>query len=920
MAARVVSRPAEQRAVADFLAAALVEPAALVLEGAAGIGKTTVWLEGIERAKDAGFCALSSRVSAAESVLAYAGLAALLDTVEPGAFASLPPPQRIAMDRVLLRVTADGPVTDQRAIGAALLSVLDILAAKGPVLLAIDDVQWLDQPSMQIVSSAARRLRGRVGILTAVRSGPDSVALRSWLELPRPDGVHWVSVRPLSVGALHTVVSERVGRSFSRPKMLQVHAISGGNPFYAVELARAVGEGAWDDGGSLPGSLAELVRARVGSLPAEAQSALLAAACLADPTVEIVARATGTSPDEVVSVLERAEDKGIVGIDGHRVQFAHPLLVRGIYDESSPASRRRMHRRLAELLDEPELRARHLALAAASGDRLTLMSLDSAADMARTRGAPAAAAELLELAIGLGGDTPERRLLSAANHFEAGDVGRARGQLHHVIDGLGPGALRAEAMKLFALVCLYNDSFLDAAGLLERGIEECGDNQSSRVQMLVMLSYALFNGGHVEPAMAYVDRAVRDAEELARPDLISQALGMRTTLRFLVGGGLDEPSMSRALKLDDGSDALPLAARARVQNALLCAWSGRYEEAGDEFVAIRKRCAERGQESELVFLEFHTAVLNVWTGNFTGAHQIAEDQMERALQLGGDLPMFIALTLRAMNHAYAGRVEEARRDTADALAAGERCGSQRLAEWPMANLGFLETSLGRYEEALTTLAPLMSKLAAAPESTEIVSAWFVSDAVEAMVALGRLAEADAIVGILEANGRRLDRSWMTAIGARGRGMLLAAGGDLDAAGAALSRAMDEHPHLAMPFEQARTQLVLAQIERRRRRGDASGASLRTALRAFEELGTPLWAERARQELSRAETGARRTPGLTVSEHRVAELAATGATNRDMAAALFISSKTVEANLTRIYRKFNIHSRAELGRLMGRMQE
>jgi DNA-binding CsgD family transcriptional regulator len=438
--------------------------------------------------------------------------------------------------------------------------------------------------------------------------------------------------------------------------------------------------------------------------------------------------------------------------------------------------------------------------------------------------------------------------------------------------------------------------------------------------MLVMLSYALYNGGRTEPALRHVEDAVATANQLERPDLISQALGMRTMMRFMVGDGLDESSMTRSLELDDESDTLPLAARPRLQNALLRAWSGHYEEAGNELAAIRKRCAERGEESEVIFLNFHTVLINVWKGDFASAHLVSEDMMERALQLGGDLPMFIALTLRAIDSAYAGRVEEARRDTVDALAAGERCGSQRLAEWPIANLGFLETSLGRYQEALTTLAPLLAKLAAAPESTEIISASFVPDAVEAMLALGRLDDAEEVIGILEANGRRLDRPWMTAVGARSRGMLLAARGDVEAAGAVVQLAVEQHRRLRMPFEKARTELVLGQIDRRRRRREASGTTLRSALRAFEDMGTPLWAERTRVELSRADTGARRDLGLTVSEQRVAELAATGATNRDVAAALFISPKTVEANMTRIYRKFNIHSRAELGRLMGRMQE
>jgi DNA-binding NarL/FixJ family response regulator len=919
MALPVVSRPAEQRAVSEFLAAAAVKPAALVLEGDAGIGKTTVWLDGLERASDAGFRVLSTRIAETESVLAYAGLAALLEGVETAAFEALPSPQRLAMDRVLLRITSDGPMTDQRAVGASVVSVLEYLARDRPVLVAIDDLQWLDQPSMQIVSSAARRLRGPIGVLATVRTGPDGVSLGSSFELSRPDRLRRIALRPLSLGALHAVVAQRVGRSFPRPKMLQIHDVSGGNPFYAVELAQAIDDGSWDDRTFLPGSLAELVRARIGSLAVPSRAALLAAACLADPTVEIVAQAVGTGTDEIVTALEEAEDKGIVGIDGHRLYFTHPLLVRGVYSESSPADRRRMHRRLAEILDEPELRARHLALAAAaSGDPLTLQSLDSAAQMARLRGSPAAAAELLELAIGLGGDTPERRILTAANHFDAGDPGQARIQLDRTVDGLGPGALRAAAMQLLAIVRLHDDSFLEAAGLLERAIDECGDDEASRVQMAVMLGYALYNGGRTEEAVRHIDDAVASAEGLARGDLISQALGMRTTMRFLIGDGFDEESMARARQLDDQSDNMPLAARPVVQHALLCAWSGQYDRARDELAAIRQRCSERGEESEQVFLSFHTALVHVWQGSFAEAAQVSEDLMDRAVQLNGDLPMFIALTVQSMSNAYAGRVADVRRDSADALAAARRCGSQRLAEWPVANLAFLETSLGNYGQALTTLEPLLANLAAAPHTTEIISASFVPDAVEAMVALGRLDEAEEIIDNFEGNGARLDRAWMRAVGARCRGMLLAAHGEVDAAAEAVARAMNEHHRLGMPFEQARTQLLLGQIERRQRRRDASAATVRTALAAFERMGTPLWADRARAELPRSDSGRSRAVGLTAVEQRIAELAASGVTNRDMAAALFISPKTVEANLTRIYHKLNIHSRAELGRIMGRV--
>ncbi|HET6735465.1 ATP-binding protein [Mycobacterium sp.] len=914
----MVSREVESRAVADFLAAVPSGPAALVVEGEAGIGKTTVWLAALEQARELGFQVLSTRATSAESVLAYTSLAALLDELDDAAFASLPPPQRLAIDRVLLRASAaDGPVTDQRAVEAAFLSIVQRLAEESPVMVAIDDLQWIDPPSKMVISSATRRLTGPIGVLATVRDAPEYADAGSSLELRRPDSNRRIRVHPLSLGATHAVLSERLGRSFSRPKMRRIHEFSGGNPFYALELGRAMEDHTWGNETALPGSLADLVRARLGGLSADGREALLAAACLATPTLELIARATDT---DAVAVLEEAENKGIVQIDGHRVNFSHPLLSRGAYTDATPSRRREMHRRLADVVSEPELKARHLALSTASGDDRTLRALDSAAEMARTRGAPDAAADLIELAIGLGGDTPERSIRSAAHHFEAGDPARARSLLESAIDRLAPGEMRAEAMLLLAAVRMQDDSFLEAAALLERAMAEAEDNVTSQVRMSVMLAYALLNGGEPESACRRADDAVALAYRLGEPNLLSQALGMRVTLRFVLGEGVDEAEMRHALELGDEAADVPLSARPAVQNAFLLAWTGQLDDAARQMAVIRKRCIERGEESELIYLGFHIALIQVWRGKLAEAELIAEDSTERALQLNGDLPMCIALAIRATNGAYAGRVDEVRRDAMDALAGAKRCGSQRLSEWPITSLGFLEVSLGNYEAALRTLVPLLAGLERLPNSTEIITAAYLPDAAEAMTGLGRLDDAEQIVNVLERNGDRLDRAWMLAVGARCRSMLLAAHGDLEGARSAAERALREHQRLPMPFELARTQLVMGQIQRRQRHRDAAGATLREALAAFEHLGTRLWADRARAELKRA-TGTRTGAAeLTASEQRVAELAATGITNREMASALFISPKTVEANLSRIYRKLNIRSRAELGRIMGGADE
>ena len=920
MPAGVVGRGVEARAVEKFLALAAVEPSALVVEGEPGIGKTTLWLAGLEAARTRGFQVLSARAAAAESVLAYGSLADLLGGVDASAWAGLPDPQRLAVDRVMLRADTNGAATDQHAVGAGFLSVVEGLAEETPVLLGIDDVQWLDPSSARAVAFAARRLSGRVGVLATARTDPDAEGAASWLQVPRPDRIAQIGVRPLSLGGLHAVISERLGRSFPRPTMLRILQVSGGNPFYALELARAIDGATANTEMAFPGTLAELVRARIGGIAPEVGDILLAASCLAAPTVELVARATGTDTDRVATLLADAEGNGIVGIEGHRLGFAHPLLARGVYTGAAPERRRAMHRRLADLVEQPELAARHLALAATSADPHTLQSLDAAAEMARIRGAPEAAAELVDLAIGLGGESPQRRIASASHHLNAGDPARARTLLDETIDALAPGVLRAEALRLLGFVHLFGDSFLQAAGVLERGLQEAGDDLELRTRLLITLSYARYNAGHFRSAARSIEDAVSHAERLGQPDPLSQALALRVTLRFLAGDGLDEADLARALELEDRDANLPMAFRPSMQKAMLAAWTGQLDAAHHQWTSIRRRCIEHGEENELIFVAVHSVLLEIWRGNFADAALIAEDTTERALQLGGDVALFVAMTIRAALGTYAGRADEARRDLGEALAASQRCGASLLMVWPITTLGFLEVSLGNYDAALAAVEPLLSYLDRAPDATEIVAAAFVPDAVEALIHLGRLTEAEPLIDRLERNGARLDRAWMLAIGARCRAMLLGAQGDLDEANLAAQRAMAEHQRLPMPFERARTQLLLGQLQHRQRHQAAAAATLHQALNVFEDLDTPLWAQRARAALARTAVAPSRSATLTASEQRVAELAASGMTNRDVAAALFISPKTVEANLGRIYHKLGIHSRAQLGARISKPQE
>ncbi|MDT5286982.1 MAG: hypothetical protein QOF88_1871 [Mycobacterium sp.] len=753
-------------------------------------------------------------------------------------------------------------------------------------MVAIDDAQWLDASSEAVLAFAVRRLKGRVGVLVTARSDTASpAAAASWLQLRRPDGVDRIRVGPLALGGLHAMFSARLGHSLPRPTMVRIAEISCGNPFYALELARSMDDPSANAEPTLPGSLTTLVRSRLGGLGADVGPVLLAAATATTPTVELLSAATDTTAERVVELLDGAETQGIIGFDGNRVRFSHPLLATGVYTDASHARRRAIHRRLAELVQQPELRARHLALAATTGDSATLAALD-AADVTRARGAPAAAAELVDLAIGLGGDTPQRRMLAAGLHFRAGDIGHARSVLEPTIAAMPPGILRAIALNLLAGTRIYDDSFIEAAELLKRALPDTETNAAVRAQTHLTLSMAQAMAGVFDESLHNAEQAVARAEECGRAVLISQTLAFWVSLKCMYGHGVDESSLQRALDLENPDKDVPISFRASAAKALMLAWSGRLDEARTQMLEVRRHCVERGAESDMMWIASYTTLIDIWLGRFADAALVGEDTMERAQQLDGPNMLAIAGLVRTAVAAYRGREQDARAEARQAIADAQGCGAVYLTEWPIMSLGFLEVSLENYAEALTTLQPLLDRFDATP-GTEIMTSAYLPDAVEAMVALGRLDDAEPLIDALERNGSRLDRPWMLAVGARCRSMWLAARGDLEAADRAAREAITHHQRLPMPFEHARTLLLLGQLQRRQRHREVGAATLRAALAAFEEMGTPLWAERARAALARTAP----SPGsvLIPSEQRIAELAASGMSNHDIAAALFISS-------------------------------
>jgi DNA-binding CsgD family transcriptional regulator len=911
-------RVAESSAVTDLLARAQTGPAGLVVEGEAGIGKTTLMLGAVTEAQTRGFQVLSAQGSPAEVTYAYAAVADLLRDVDSETLASLPNLQRIALERARVgEIDSGGPATDERTVAVALLSVIERCSSRNPVLLVIDDAQWLDASSRAAIGFTARRLTGPVGMALSFRTGdPESADERSWLQFRHPESLARVTMRPLSRRAMHALVAGRLGHSLPRPTMTRIHEVSGGNPFFALELAIGAADEIATNKIDLPASLAALVRRRIGDADDNAAEILLAAACSAAPTVQTIASATGKSTTDVIETLESIEQQHTIVVDGDKVRFTHPLFATGVYSNATASRRRAMHRTLAGTVDRPEVRARHLALGATTGDDTMLSALDAAADATIAQGAPAVAAELLELALKLGGDVAWRRIRAGELLFRAGSFVAARTRLQTALADAPPGALRCMALMWLGAVKAYDDDMAGAVVAMSEAVDEVSDNAPLGLMCRLRLALALVMTDRLNDALRIGEDAVELADQLGVPSLQSQALSLWVAGTFIAGWGVDQRALQLALETEDPHSGATTFFRASAVEAMISAYIGDLDLARVQMLAARQQMLDGGTEVDAVWAAVHLAAIDIWAGRYAEANQAAQEALERAEQMGGRFALVTAWTPQCAVAAYCGREAEARRVAQAAIATSYEIGAPQMAKEPRSTLAFLEVSVGNYPAALAVLEPDL-QVFDGTAGTEIEGGRHLPDAIEALTAVGRTEEAEPLVKSLESNGLRYDRAWMLAMAARGRGHILSACGDLDAAQRAVEQAMTHHHRLPMPFETARTQLLLGQLQRRRRRRQDAGASLRAALDTFEQLGAPLWAARARAELDRLNSPRGDGQGLTAAERRTAELAAVGRSNKEIAAELFISEKTVEMYLSAAYRKLGVRSRAGLSTALDR---
>lgn len=901
MAATVFGRSGELTTIASLLDDDLPEPSGVIIVGEAGIGKTTIWREGLRLASARGVRTLVAQPSESEASLPYGALADLVHDLLPSGGAEA----RRVLDSAL---SGEGP--DRLAVCRAALTLIREASSSAPLVVALDDVQWLDPPSEAVFAFVVRRVEGLPVRVIATRRTTDSLPSPLALDRAFDARLHRVLLGPLPLGDLDNLLRERLGLRLPRPRLAKLHRAAGGNPFYALEIARSLDVDADEDVDvPVPGHLRSVVEAHLQGLPVHARDVvLLASACLT-PSVSIVEAAAGGSLG-----LAGTVEAGILVVEGTRLRFTHPLLASTAYESATLWDRRDAHARLAAVADTPLERAHHLARAMTDPDEIVAAELAAAAAIARTRGASELAADLSDDAVRL--TPPEsveafaRAVTAAKQRLAAGDPAGARSRLEKLNATLPSGPQRAEVLAEIADI----DGYPTGVDLGMQALEEARDDPVLQGEIHLLISTFLWNHGEIERFLEHLRAAVALAERAGDANLLAMSLAELTETEALMGEPLADERVERLFALERQAQ-LDLATYMRPSFRLGCTFliTDRLDEARTLLEAELTRIEQLGNEAIRWGILVRLSDLELRAGNLSAALRHAQAGIE-SVRLLGEEPHPVAVVPYARVLAYLGDLDAATEAAADALATAERLHILLSATRAGALLGFIALSRGDPAEALRLLRPVVADLRRM-DLAELSIYDAAENAIEAAVAVGELEEAEEMARWVEEKGRPAGRTWHRAIAARGRALIAAERGDENAARSHIADSLAAHRLLPQPFELARTLLTQGRIERRARNRRAAREPLSRALDLFDEIGAARFAEIAASELARIPGRAPGSGQLSETERRVAEMVAAGLSNKEIAAHLFITVRTVEANLTRVYAKLGIRSRTELaGRL------
>ena len=903
----IFGRDTELDAIRDCLEHPTAQRAVL-LRGEPGIGKTTLWRAAIAVASERGIQTISTRPTESEANFSYMGLGDLLDNLAGDVLDQLPDPQRLALEVALLRAEAPPHGLDHRTVCVAVLAALRATAASVPLIVAIDDVQWLDGPTALVIEFAARRLTDEpILFISALRAAPgvdDPTKIAATLG---DDAVRIIDLKGLSADSLSALLRRRLHARVPRPKLNRILEASRGNPFYALELTRALiaGRVQLDPGPlvSIPPDLSDLVPNHLAELPGSTRELLLVCAASSTPTTALL-RSVSDEPKRLPSDLAGAVRAGVIEIDGERIRFTHPLLSSAVYSQAAEDRRREVHRTLAAVVADTEEHAWHVALAADGPSRDAAIELEKAADLARRRGAPGAAADLCLLAADLDPDldapTPRRLRLRAADlMLLGGDIERALEIADSVLVTAPRGPERAEALLRRGRALFF---LQDLQGPAAQFGEASLQPDVSPVRLSTIHSWRSWAVAwhDLSQAERHATEAVRLGRASGDPSALALALGALIDARTKRGAVVAQELLNEATELESVASPFFVEDRTNMLSAIRTFYANDLDGARRLLLGLLEEANLVGDEISLADICEALAFLELAAGNWGTA--IAH--CERLASLWPVDPL-----ARAYVDAHMG-------DTATATAAAERAlRSDRgddlgLQIGALSVLGFVALSRGDAVAANRYLR----------RAWEMNQRWgvdeparspFAADYAETLIELAEYETAATILAWLESRGRILDRPWALAAAARYRAWLVAAQGDVQMAVALIDDAVVKHLPLQMPFELARTLLVQGAIRRRAKQKRPARESLQQALEIFERLGAPLWAGKAHAELARV-SGRRPVVGeLTPAERRVARLAAAGRTNKEIADSLFMSARTVGGHLSHVYAKLGIRSRTEL---------
>lgn len=917
MAQTIIGRERELEAIEGFLAEAQEGPRALVLSGEPGIGKTTLWEEGLEEAERRFDRVLVHRALEAESSLSFAGLSDLLEPVMEEAVPSLPPPRRRALEVALWLADPGEQPPEPGAIGLAVLDVLRAVAAEGPVVVALDDIQWLDAASALVLQLAVRRLREeRVSLLATLRTAPDVSAPLELGRAYREERFEELRVGPLTLAAVHNLLEERLGLELTRPELARLGEMTAGNPFFALELGRELvrtnARPARGRALPVPEGLRELLGERLARLPAETVDVLLQVAALARPTVELVADAHGDR-ESVLRALEDAGREGVVQLDDSRVRFTHPLLASICYEQAPVWKRRAVHRVLAASIGDVEERARHLALAAEGPDPAVATELAEAGEQAASRGATAGAAELLDLAAELTPDVSaenrQRRLRAAHFHRLAGDGDTAAVILRALRGEVPGGAERADVLVELALT--RRETAPRMIELCDEALAEVPDDDVRATGILAYRSFIHLFRADIRKGLVDARAALERAERVGDPRLIAIAIARVGHAEVWGAEEITPGLVERGAKLEDELGlSLEYYESPHVALARLLGGSGHVEQTHRIFAELEQKAADRGDEGSRGQLLWRVSLTEWYMGLWERALEHADAALEIAYQAHDTHQRIFGGRIKALIEVDLGLVESARPAAEEGLRLAEERADEVNVFTCLGVLGRLELALGDHAAAGAWLRDLPGRALSLGYRDPTAPFW--ADSIETLILLGELEQAGAYLDAYEESAARARDPWGLAASARCRGLHAAARGDQAGALEAFDRSLATLEEQPYPLDRGRTLLCLGAVRRQGSQKKAAREALEGALSIFDELGARLWAEKARAELGRISGRAPAPDELTETERRVAELAAAGRKNKEIAAELFMGVSTVEAHLSRVYRKLGVRSRAELG--------